>query len=171
MILVATVALGLALVEYSRGVNKSPGRAQTVYDCRLYMKIVDGVSIYVVPALMAGAIGYAAVRLQRPRPRWRRLVHLPGTVGVGSVIVFLAWSFAWVIAHLLRGKAGGFISDPTTFQDAVCASWVVAGSWMTLLLTDRWHSDGSWIDRVGIALGFAWLALLPLWYALPLLAR
>ena len=169
MILVATIALGFALVEYSRGVNVSHVRAQIIYDSGLYNKIVAGVTIYVVPALMAGTIGHAAVRLQRPRPRWRRLVHLPGTVGVGSVIVFLAWSFAWVIVHLLRNKAAGFISDPTTFQNAVCASWVVTGSWMTLLLTDRWHSDGSWIDRVGIALGFAWLSLLPLWYALPLL--
>ena len=64
-----------------------------------------------------------------------------------------------------------FVANPATYQNGVGPSWAVAGSWLTLLLAGRWHSDGSWTDRLGIGLGFAWLSLLPLWHTIPLLIR
>jgi hypothetical protein len=170
MTLVATVALGLALYRYSDWLSQTR-QGQVVIDAKLYLEIIDIVSIYVIPSLIAGTIGYAAVRLRRPRPPWKQLVTLPGTVAVNSVIVVLSWTYLWMAIHLIRGKAPAFVADPMTFANGFNPGWAVAGSWSTLLLTGCWHSDGSWVDRLGIGLGVAWLGLLPLWYAIPLLVR
>jgi hypothetical protein len=38
----------------------------------------------------------------------------------------------------------------------------IAASWFLLLITGRWRSERSWIDRAGRALGWYWIAILPL---------
>jgi hypothetical protein len=170
MIVVASVALGMVLYRYSKWLNEE-FRGQVIIDAKLYMKIINYVDIYVLPSLTAATVGYAMIRLQRPRPPWEQLANLPGTVAVNSVILVLTWTYAWMCVHLIRGKAPGFIAYPVKFDNGVNPAWAVAGSWLTLLLAGRWRSDGSWVDRLGIGLGVAWLGLLPLWYAIPLLVR
>jgi hypothetical protein len=170
MTLVATVALGLSLCQYSNALEETR-RSQVVHDALYYNSTLKFINNHIIPYLIAGTIGYAVVRLQRPRAPWEQLARLPGTVAVTSIVLVLAWTSAWMAVHLAMGKSMPFVANPATFDDGVNPSWAVAGSWLTLLLTGRWHSDGYWLDRVGIGLGFARLGLLPLWHALPLLIR
>ncbi len=51
-----------------------------------------------------------------------------------------------------------FIQLETVFVGyAQQVSFSVAGAWLTLALSGRWKSETSWIDRLGRALGFAWI--------------
>src|SRR3954451_7245309 len=90
MIVVASVALGMVLYRYSKWLSEE-FRGQIVIDAKLYMEIIKYVDIYVIPSLTAATVGYAMIRLQRPRPPWEQLANLPGTVAVSSVTLFLTW--------------------------------------------------------------------------------
>src|SRR5438874_4032336 len=88
MVVVASVALGMVLYRYSKWLSEE-FRGQVVIDAKLYMEIINYVEVYVVPSLTAATVGYAMIRLQRPRPPWEQLANLPGTVAVNSVILVL----------------------------------------------------------------------------------
>jgi hypothetical protein len=50
------------------------------------------------------------------------------------------------------------------------AGFAVAGAWLALALGGRWRPEPSWIDRLGRAVGWLWIAALMVnWFRLALL--
>src|SRR5205823_256298 len=114
--------------------------------------------------LIAGSLGFPAIRLVRPRPRWARLMRQPGMAAACA---------AWVvIVTHLAGMAAVWLNDPQRPARPIAAPlrsfWyvyrlpvgpAVAAVWLALALGGRWRPERSWVDRLGRAIGWAWIGL------------
>jgi hypothetical protein len=49
---------------------------------------------------------------------------------------------------------------------AQAAGLAVLISWLILQLGGRWRSEASWVDRLGRAIGVAWISVIPIEAAL-----
>ena len=123
-----------------------------------------------LPCLATWSAAVVVIRLVPPRPRRRRLVCQPGLVAAAVVTVTLLIESALLMASAkIDGRFGrSSPSDVATFGAngfvmlGHHAGWAVAASWLTLAFIGRWRSEASWIDRLGRALGFAWILIGPL---------
>jgi len=145
-----------------------------------------GCLIRAFPLVMAWTLAILGLRLRRPRARWSRLVRQPGLVaGLVAALVF-AWrmaGFATMCARVIgdpglavfnvrfTGGIGGFVAGPPGclvfdmdhFVNTMAMIGVaVASSWVLLLVSRQWRPERSWVDRAGRALGWFWIAILPL---------
>jgi len=115
------------------------------------------------PFLAAWTLAWCTLRFRGPRPRWWRLVRQPG-VAVGFVAI-LAWLAGAIV--MIRWGADEHHGTP----DWVALGYVQLSSatmlggfgvlvtWAGTVLDGRWRPEGSWIDRMGRALGVGWIAL------------
>jgi hypothetical protein len=104
-----------------------------------------------------------SLRILQPRPRLRLLVRQPGfTASVaasmaicigGGLNVSTKTTFAPSLEA--QGYALNFLF-PRGFECGI----TVAACWTLLVLGRRWHSEHSWIDRLGMLLGFYWIAMI-----------
>jgi len=61
------------------------------------------------------------------------------------------------------GAPGWLAFDMDHFVNTMAMIGVaVASSWVLLLVSRQWRPERSWIDRAGRALGWFWIAILPL---------
>ncbi len=100
---------------------------------------------------------FLVVRLRRPRPRWRALIRLPGTVAVLAMNFGLFWVTGWLV--VLLPEAMAYIDFATT-----AVAGTVATAWVVLALSRRWALEPGWVDRVcqllgATAIGIAMLRL------------
>jgi hypothetical protein len=53
----------------------------------------------------------------------------------------------------------GAIPLPKYFFEgfASVVPYSVTGAWLTMAMTGQWRSKADWVDRLGTALGFAWI--------------
>ena len=182
MALVAGTAVGLWLAEFGwprQALNPAAGRwflsfpafpvHPSGYRSKTWLLPVADRLAPLVPLLAGWTGAFLAIRLHGVRPRRRRLVAQPGLVAAVAVLVMLA-----IEAPLLAGSAWydgrfGWATRTRVAEFAANgvvllahhAGWAVATSWLTLALTGRWRPEASWVDRLGRALGFAWLLLGP----------
>lgn len=145
MILVAASAAGLALARTVLKTQNSPW----------YFAYPMGAGS---PIVLGLTVGLLVIRLRKPRPAARRLFRQPGAaaslVALASVAV---WSVFLGIAagsgNPDRGLDGfsyvGFSAGPA-----------VLGAWILLGITQTGRREPGWIDRLGLALGCAWIALM-----------
>jgi hypothetical protein len=151
-----------------------------------WIKGLWGCLVLAAPLVMAWTLAVLALRFRRPRDRWSRLVQQPGLVAGLVAALVLAWrliGFATMCARIagrsrlsiltvrqgaLRGAWGGWPPDSLLFEtdhylDTMATIGVgVATCWMLLLASGRWRPERTWIDRAGRALGWFWIATLPL---------
>jgi hypothetical protein len=163
MILVAATAAGLALYRAMSfpPMNGFPKPA---------MIALAGVEV-AVPLLVALTPAVLILRLRRPRPRWRRLARQPGLVACCVAMLILIFEILLIVpinAALFRSLPV-FPSGSIFFRGY--AGYGVAGGWAIMALGGSWHPEPRWIDRLGRALGFAWIIVNLIAQSLPLLLR
>jgi hypothetical protein len=170
MILVAVIAIGLALHRFSEGISKTAQR-RAVIDCKYYLQLENIISDYVITPMITLTFACALLFLRRPRPPLKRLADLPGMAAVTSALGVLILSYFFMMIHLLTGSHPGFVTDPARPSNTTHPGFAVAGAWSMLFLGGRWQPDRSWVDRLGIGVGLAWLSLLLVWLLSPFLTR
>jgi hypothetical protein len=173
MLLVVAVALGLSVnrMDWLRIANF---RQFGSYDkIQVILEVV-------LPYVTAGTAAVLGMRLRQPRPSIRRLAREPGaaacmvcsatliivagwiatTMATGRIMEFSATMISWP-HHGGRGR-GGTLHYPGGMAFVVYGDrigFAVAGAWLVLVLSGRWRSESTWIDRVGRTLGWLWLGL------------
>lgn len=122
-------------------------------------RAVGEVLWYGGPALVTLSLGLALVTYRDPRMLRRRSRR-----GVGVLTTAIAGTLA--LFYLLNecalrrlGPAFGTAALSSTFSTAAEAIAVaVAVTWAVLALGRRWHAEPHWRDRLGRAIGSAWVA-------------
>lgn len=137
------------------------------------------------PVLMALTVAFPILRLRRPCPPRRDLARQPGMAACGIAIlvlvvqlsaVALAWALAWTWTMIgpppsPNGWAFGpptpasplyhlWISIRGGFFDSAWSGQGMAGAWLLMALGGWWRPERSAIDRLGRALGAAWIAIM-----------
>ena len=119
-----------------------------VFDSRgpgLALRIaVDLIAMW--PLLLIVGVALLALRMHRPDPSLREMFWHPGFWACAVPILTL-------LALPLLGICFAVRFSPLLPSGAVCVTW------MALVLSRRWHPELSWIDRMGRALGFAWVVI------------
>ena len=107
--------------------------------------------IYVLlfPFLILWTIGLLALRFRRPRPSPGMLWRQPGWCACVTAV-------AAYVAGLAEEAVIEFPCPTVVVPSAVLVAWIV------LALIRRWTAEPSWIDRAGLCLGLAWVAMVPL---------
>jgi hypothetical protein len=142
--------------------------------------------VMVSPIVMAWTLAILALEFWPPRPRWRELVRQPGFVaGMTAAFVLLVrlCGFATMYARVFGREKLWIMSVPRTGGGGALPGWPprnllfetdhflstaaligvsVAANWIVLRASGAWRSERGWIDRVGLVLGWFWIAILPL---------
>jgi hypothetical protein len=141
-----------------------------------------GVSM-ALPHLFACTMAWLVMRVRRPRQSWKRIARRPGTAACLVACTPSIATMGLFAAFLVRSGRTGFdafvypyydrlrfdvlhitpfVPRPTMGMTLVPWSdrvgFAVAGAWLTLWASGRWHPERSWIDRLGRVLGWAWIA-------------
>lgn len=130
---------------------------------RFHSGVLPALALIADPFLATWTLAWLACRLWGPRPRWRRLARRPGaTVG------FVA-GLAWLVGGgvMLRWAADEHHRAPTWVEygyvhlasATMLGGFGVLAAWSGSALSGGWRPEGSWIDRMGRALGVGWIAL------------
>jgi len=159
-ILIAATGVGLALLRVCLDgfPYRSPARSpQAALQIRMTW-IVTAVSVF----LCCWTIALLALGLWPPRAPFRRLARQPGFVASADATVGIAahltvWTIELTLGHIVFDArnvsriVGGF---------EIYASPMVAGAWLSFLLSGRWKPVATWVDWAGRVIGSAWIALL-----------
>jgi hypothetical protein len=136
----------------------------------------------VMPHVAAMTVATLAMRVRRPRPRFRRIARQSGLVACMVALAVLLIIASWVALTTLTGqivkfsqhvvpmgqydhrkRLAGYPSYPFSGQLLVACGdrigFAVARAWLALLLVGRWQSESTWLDRLGRAIGCLWIAL------------
>lgn len=114
------------------------------------------VNIIVQSFLFAMIPACLILRLRRPRPRLRTLIHQPGFAACAALLASVLVALPlYICTH--SGPAGEFVAAGSKMLFAV----VVPAAWIFLLATHRWGPEPSWIDRLGRTLGMLWTVSFP----------
>ncbi len=143
-----------------------------------------------MPFLTAWTVALLLIGLRRPRPPRRRLTRQPGLAAcaVGVIVMvavlvgyFLRWAATWlwtaIVPTSTAGAAPGTWYVPRApLQDlwyaihsgfgagSAAIAEAVAAAWLIMALGGWWRPEKSGIDRLGRALGVAWIALMVVGY-------
>jgi hypothetical protein len=123
----------------------------------------------VVPMLAAWTAGGLLVSLRRPRPPWRRLALRPGSMAcLAAMATFPIASFLTYRAWMSRSgaiMAESYVFGSLAFGTAQAGA-AVFWCWVGMDVAGRWGPKPTWPDRLGRALGVAWIvAAAPAGYA------
>jgi hypothetical protein len=161
MAIVGAIAIGFAAYKFS---NRPQSPSRMVSNAAIFQSFRAGIG-YASPVLIAGTIGCVAFRLRRRRPPLKDLADLPGAMAVASASLVIAFGYCWMGVQLAMGTHPGFVLDPAHVNHSIYPGLAISGAWTSLALGGRWRLVRSWIEVSGVVLGFAWLALLLVWYA------
>lgn len=153
MIVVAGVALGI--VEGKRAFEPDWGDLGWRY----------GLPQFVGFLLMLASCLMLIFRLRKPRPPIRRVADQPGFV---ACLAMAAFQFALLAGQFVEDACDGRLENWTDLdwsrdlafllgKNYLISCSVVVG-WGLLVLGRRWRAEPGWIDGIGRALGFAWIA-------------
>ncbi len=189
IVLVAATAVGLAMVKpYHATLPALNWGPPYPFDRPFagWIKNLWFCLVLAAPFAVVWTLAILGLRLRRPRDRWSRLIRQPGLVAglmAALVLAVRLVGFAtmcvrvigqprlWIWTAKYAGGGGAWVGWPPGyllfetdhFLDTMAMIGVaVAASWMLLLASGRWRSERSWIDRAGRALGWFWIASLPL---------
>lgn len=122
---------------------------------RAYLWLHGPGSCVIIPWMAA----MIAIRLRRPRPRLIRFQ--PGFVACVAVMVSLLPGIAWFLT--IRHRPGFQRAGAFEQTWAIATNWTetaVLGAWLALLISRKWRSEPSWVDRMGRVLGLYWIVSL-----------
>jgi hypothetical protein len=149
MILISAIALGLAA---ARCWYDQPGYVGT------WPLDVQSICDLVAWVLLPLSLALIVIRLRKPHPRWRRLVRQPGFQA--SLLVGLA-----TVARLLGNHWGyrptlfEFFLIGIGFRQANDVVPIMSIGWLLTALVGARRPEPGTIDRLGLALGWAWIGL------------
>jgi hypothetical protein len=175
--LVAATAAGLALMRVAfgatlamilRDITYLPSRPEEVLD-----RVATLLLVLVMSCLATWTVAVALLVLRRPRPGLRRLVRRPGAMACLAAGVATLANLAIYLA-----AEGSRLAEMSNWAGPILVSSILAGTavascWLTMAASGRWRAERAWLDRLGRALGFAWLASYPLllWLAVRYFVR
>ncbi len=146
MILIATTAVGFALIQERLGV---------ILGSRMLLRLLAtsaGIGLileYIVTImssfLMPATLGYLVIRLRRPRPSLDRIALQPGMVANAAMAVIIALVF-WL--EVDQPALGLWVE--------LAVLLVMPLSWIVLAVSGRWRREPGWIDRLGVWVGAGW---------------
>ena len=118
---------------------------------------------WALSTLVPWTFAVLAMNLRHPRPRLWVLARQPGAVACGTAAVMLVLEVA-SLPLTLSTIGGGYLSSPL-----LVASWywptsvgsAVSVSWLFVIVRGRWRVEGDLISRLGVLVGFCWIALPP----------
>lgn len=119
-------------------------------------------TVSLIPSLGAWTLGCLVLRLMRPRPPWRRCSRQPG--GMACLIAMAAVAVSTALSVTARGLSSERYDDEAWLGWQIMIGSIAVGvaifwCWATLLLSGRWRSEPSWVDRLGRLLGGLWLVV------------
>ncbi len=161
--LVAATAMGLALPRPASGLFDQPWPYDKVsrIQVRFLLQLILTAS---TPILFSWSVATLALDSRQPRPPLRRQVRRPGFVlnlaGVMGVLIVLAFYMAQMA--LMPNIAYDIYMHVLTGGLSDVVGYFVAGSLIPLALRGHWRSRPVWTDRLGWAMGVAWLVMVVL---------
>jgi hypothetical protein len=177
MILIAAFALGLWVAPegFEAGVRNAITLPIQYRSLRLAASGSSRVLVWCAqPMASAWTLGILAASLWR-RPSPRRLARRPGAMAcVAAVLAMLVAGPANLAVwhpNLIPGlpfttRLQVYLGYALRFQRGECGL-AVAAAWTAMALAGRWRAQPDAIDRLGRAMGFFWLALIPVtWVSL-----
>ena len=192
MILVGSAALGMGVTRWLDPTGSLWALIKAIasnfaWEWNLFDQAVPGLLIFAMPAAVTMTLGVLALRLRKPRPRWRRLARQPG------IVAYFALALSWVAAGAYA-VVGALSNVPTvatpatapglppgtsfawvllsyhqefTVLGSVLAGFAVVVAWATMILVGRWRPEPTWLDRLGRLVGVAWMGMaLAGWFAI-----
>jgi hypothetical protein len=160
MVLIVPLALGLALagpgvVIIADAIRSAPRNhfrtlAGAVQVGRILNIIVLNFLFFLIPTCLI-------LRLKRPRPPLRTLIHQPGFVACAGPVAFILVSI--LLAQFV--PPGGRAGQVVYVGGRVLAAAAPPLAWLFLIATRRWDPEPSWVDRLGRILGVLWMVSLP----------
>lgn len=124
----------------------------------------DLVVEFLVPWLASLTLAFLAIRLRKPRPRFRRLMQQPGTVACVAAAFVMAIGVASASAAI--GVVGLNASEnledfclPVLSRIFNMASIAVVAVWSFIALAGRWKPEAGWIDLMGRVVGATWILI------------
>ena len=118
-------------------------------------------TIQTTPLLTTWGLATLALSLRHPRPPVTRLARRPGFAVGLSVLVAAGITGLHVLLQKLNGRFG--IVDLLYFAQSdsmvLQVSWMIIGAWLCAAIGGRWRLSPAWTDRLGCAIGAAWLGL------------
>jgi hypothetical protein len=189
IMLVVATAVGLAVVRPYYATMKLLDWVPPIPSAAPFngwIKGLWGCLVLAAPLAMAWTLAILGLRFRRPRDRWSRLVRQPGLVAGLMAALVLAWRLVGFAIMCVRVDGQKNLSILTVRHGALSGYWggwpppyllfetdhyldtmatigvAVASSWILMLASGRWRPERSWIDRAGRALGWFWIAILPL---------
>jgi hypothetical protein len=112
----------------------------------LFVQISDEGRAWFLSVLTGLTPAQILLRLRRPRPAWRSLVHQLGFIACLAAVAGYLLDRGW--DHAVRL---GFAPFPFWTSLSVLAAWAI------MFLSQRGHAEKGWIDRLGRVLGTAWV--------------
>jgi hypothetical protein len=171
MILIAGFALGLWVAPqgFESGVRNAITLPIQYRSVRLAFYWSSLVLVWCVqPVASAWTLGILAGSLWR-RPAARQFARRPGAMACAAVILamivagpatFAHWHPNLVPEFPLTTRLQVYSWYALRFQRGECGL-AVAAAWTAMALAGRWRAQPDAIDRLGRALGFFWLAMIP----------
>ena len=173
IILVAATAVGLGLTRGSMVLGAIQEKFINKYfpDGRLHPPEDGNLSDLGAFFLAPWSLCLVALRLWPRAPSRGRVLRRPGFVATGTATIFMIVRCAQFAIENARDHSGPFndywlvhsVSEPSPIAIAVLTSWTLMAAF------GRWRPEPSWIDRVGRAVGFSWVAIaLMIWFRWPI---
>jgi hypothetical protein len=174
VILVVALAMGLAANRLDWDFSVHMARQNLYEAIRCLLELTT-------PHLAALTTASMIMLLRRPRLARRRLIRCPGAIACTTASAALLVIACWTVSATAVGRVitfsdeavrtptenghgrGGSIQELITgrllavYGDQV--GFAVAGAWLSLLLSGRWRSERTWLDRLGRAVGWIWIGL------------
>ncbi len=113
-------------------------------------------NIVVLNFLFFLVLAFLIIRLKRPRPPLRTLIHQPGFAACAAPFAFYlaALPLALLVSY-------GPARQAIEIGGQVLLAAAAPLAWVYLIATRRWGPEPSWIDRLGRFLGVLWMVCLP----------
>ncbi|AGA25088.1 hypothetical protein [Singulisphaera acidiphila] len=158
MILVGAMAVGFGLLRLP-GIEFSTWYSKELRYNRIALNVVG----MTVPFLVGLTISCLAMRLRGPCPRFSMLGRQPGFVACATALLALAIESLCMVGNAVTSGVHsanrGFFPTPEEYfhlYGSTVAPWVVA-AWLSLGVNRCWCPERSGIDRLGWAIGIAWI--------------
>jgi hypothetical protein len=159
MILIVALALGLALagpafIIIADAIRSVPrNHFQTLAGVVQFVRFLNIIVLNFLVCLIPASL---ILRLRRPRPPLRTLIHQPGFAACAAPVAVVLATLP--LAFFAPSGLAGQVIEIGGQGLAVAAAPL---AWLFLIATRRWNPEPSWIDRLGRVLGVLWMVSLP----------
>ncbi len=157
IVLIAAVAVGLALAKPATSTlaARKPTLSGSSVSPPFYAML------YATPILSAFALATVGLSLRRPRPPLPRLIGSPGFIANACGLLGVAVACLHYLVQVLIG----FRVTPMKYVHLLDLSipgsvaYFVLGAALSMALRGDWLPRRNWADRLGWAIGAAWIGM------------